>query len=184
MTELEKIKRAQMYIDKMVKGINPITDTEIPKDDTLNNVRIMRCLIYVNEVLEKVIENDGYIGKSSRPRREKFSTTPEEINTLVPSDNKLPISVIADNINEALHKENTRKIPATKITNWLLSKGFLELISISEGKNKRIPSEAGLALGITSEIRNGARGEYLAILYDRNAQQFIFDNLIAILEEK
>ena len=38
MTELEKIQRAKMYIDKMANGINPITDEQTVDDDTLNNV--------------------------------------------------------------------------------------------------------------------------------------------------
>ena len=44
MTELEKIQRAKMYIDKMANGINLITDEQTTDDDTLNNVRVSRCL--------------------------------------------------------------------------------------------------------------------------------------------
>lgn len=35
MTELDTIKRAKMYIDKMANGINPVTDTEVAEDDSL-----------------------------------------------------------------------------------------------------------------------------------------------------
>ena len=31
MTELEKMQRAKMYIDKMANGINPIDDTAAPE---------------------------------------------------------------------------------------------------------------------------------------------------------
>ena len=51
MTELEKIQRAKMYIDKMANGINPITDEQTVDDDTLNNVRVSRCLFYVSDIL-------------------------------------------------------------------------------------------------------------------------------------
>lgn len=43
MTEFEKMQRAKMYIDKLANGIDPLTDTEIMCDSTLNNVRISRC---------------------------------------------------------------------------------------------------------------------------------------------
>ena len=53
MTELEKIQRAKMYIDKMANGINPITDEQTVDDDTLNNVRVSRCLFYVSDILRQ-----------------------------------------------------------------------------------------------------------------------------------
>lgn len=42
MTELEKIERAKMYMDKLANGINPIDDTMAPDDDLINNVRLPR----------------------------------------------------------------------------------------------------------------------------------------------
>ena len=59
MTELEKMQRAKMYIDKMANGINPIDDTAAPENDVINNVRISRCFFYVSDILRQVIENGG-----------------------------------------------------------------------------------------------------------------------------
>lgn len=36
MTELEKMERAKMYLDKLANGIDPITDQELPDDTVLN----------------------------------------------------------------------------------------------------------------------------------------------------
>ena len=36
MTELEKMQRAKMYIDKMANGINPIDDTPAADSDILS----------------------------------------------------------------------------------------------------------------------------------------------------
>ena len=63
MTELETMQRAKMYLDKLSRGIDPITDREMPEDAVLNNVRICRCLHYVSGVLEQVIANGGVVGK-------------------------------------------------------------------------------------------------------------------------
>ena len=41
MTELEKIERAKIYIDKLADGINPIDDLPAPDDDLINNVRLI-----------------------------------------------------------------------------------------------------------------------------------------------
>lgn len=43
MTELEKMQRAKMYIDKLANEVDPLTDAEVTSDSTLNNVRISKC---------------------------------------------------------------------------------------------------------------------------------------------
>lgn len=43
MTELEKIERARIYMNKLANGINPIDDSEISDADIANNIRLSRC---------------------------------------------------------------------------------------------------------------------------------------------
>lgn len=59
MTEIEKLGVAQMYIEKLANGIDPLTDREVQENDIINNVRISRCLFYVAYVLKRVQES-GY----------------------------------------------------------------------------------------------------------------------------
>ena len=44
---------------KLAKGIDPITGSEAPENDVINNLRVSRCLFYVADVLGRVIENGG-----------------------------------------------------------------------------------------------------------------------------
>lgn len=62
MTELETMKRAKMYIDKLANGINPLDNTNVSEDDIINNVRISRCFFYISNILRQVIENIGTKG--------------------------------------------------------------------------------------------------------------------------
>ena len=59
MTELEIMQHAKDYLDKLAKGIDPLTGREVPEGEIINNVRISRCLFYVSDVLRQVIENGG-----------------------------------------------------------------------------------------------------------------------------
>lgn len=59
MTELEKIKRARTYMEKLANGINPLDDTLAPDEDIINQVRLSRCFFFVSDVLRQVIENGG-----------------------------------------------------------------------------------------------------------------------------
>ena len=59
MTEVEKIAYAKTYIEKLANGINPLTDQPVPDSDSINNVRISRCLFYVSDLLRQIVENGG-----------------------------------------------------------------------------------------------------------------------------
>lgn len=50
MSELEKLQKAQLYIEKLANGIDPISNDPIKDDSVLNNIKIARCLFYINEV--------------------------------------------------------------------------------------------------------------------------------------
>ena len=65
MTELETLKRAKMYVDKLANGVNPLNDEHVKDDDVINNVRISRCLFYVSSVLSKVIDNGGEVNQKN-----------------------------------------------------------------------------------------------------------------------
>ena len=48
-------------------------------------------------------------------------------------------------------------------------------------RGKRVPSELGEQLGIFLEHRTGVHGEYDVVMYNREAQQFILDNLDSLI---
>ena len=80
MTELEIMQRAKMYVDKLANGINPLTDQPAPEGDTVNQVRISRCLFYVSDVLRRVIENGGQVGGGSAPLSALKHADPDQRN--------------------------------------------------------------------------------------------------------
>lgn len=57
MTEIEKMQRAKMYLDKLVNGLNPIDDSAVAPTDIVRNERIVNCFKYISNVLEKQIGN-------------------------------------------------------------------------------------------------------------------------------
>ena len=75
---LELLKHAKEYIEKMANGINPLTGEIVPDNDLINNIRISRCLFYVNNILGEVLENASK--KSKKQRIIPFNLNQEEIN--------------------------------------------------------------------------------------------------------
>ena len=60
MNEIEIIARAQMYLEKLANGVNPMTDEEIAENDVINNVRISRCLYYVTGILKQITTTGSF----------------------------------------------------------------------------------------------------------------------------
>ena len=182
MTELEIMQRAKMYMDKLAQGIDPITDWEMSEDSVLNNVRLTRCFFYVSGILERVIANGGQVGERTYSR--EFSIKAEQLSRVSISQAPVRISQLVEAINAAVDDPQMKKLGVTTITNWLLAKGYLEKKQSSNGKTGRVSTENGIQIGLSTQIRQGEYGEYLAVLYNAQAQQFILEHLTGILEEK
>ena len=121
MTELEKIERAKMYMDKLANGINPIDGTMAPDDDLINNVRLSRCFFFVSDVLRQVIENGG----TKSAVNEKLKKLPLEIpmekrSQFAYSEVPIPASEIAKRINALADNDTMQKLTYSHMAhgNW------------------------------------------------------------------
>lgn len=105
----------------------------------------------------------------------------EELKERIPLfDEPVPVSFLTKRINEAA--ENTRRISAVRVTNWLLRQGYLEEKRMEGGTKTRVATANGREIGIITEQREGEAGEtYCTNLYDSTAQRFILDSLGEIM---
>ena len=182
MTELEILQHAKEYLDKLAKGIDPLTGREVPEGEIINNVRISRCLFYVSDVLRQVIENGGIQVKAVKDsEKAPFALSFEDRSRYAFGDWPLSASQIAQRLNELVDLETMQKLKTTSITKFLLQSGLLFDEEDSGGKKNKRPTEAGRELGISTQLRTGQNGDYTAVVYSREAQQFILDNLDAII---
>ena len=179
MTELETMQRAKMYLEKLSRGIDPITDREMPEDSVLNNVRICRCLHYVTGILDQVIANGGVVGKKApKPR---FVITRERLSGYRFSEQSVRITEFVELLWNCAADPEMKKPSTTVFTNWLLEKGLLCKEMGPDGKNRRVPTDAGYLIGMSLQSRQGQYGEYTAVCYNESAQRFLLDHMEEIL---
>ncbi len=184
MTELEKIRRAKLYIDKLAAGVDPITDAEVPGDSVLNNVRLSRCFYYVSEILRQVIDNGGTAAPPKRTAKEAFALSPEDRNAFEYTREPVQVSRFVERINGLVDMERVKKLTTTVITDWLLEKGFLTVVEQENGRKNRVPTQLGNKIGLSSETRQGQYGEYTAVFYSEDAQRFVMDHLDEIIQRR
>ena len=182
MTELEKIAYAKTYIEKLANGINPLTDQPVPDSDSINNVRISRCLFYVSDILRQIVENGGVSRIKTKTAKVPFQLDYETRKNFRYSETPIPISEITRRINELIPSEDMKKLNYKFISDWLIQAGFLVLVTNDDGTTTRKPTDNGIQLGITLEQRKGQNRFYTVVVYNKVAQQFILDNLDAAIE--
>lgn len=187
MTELERIAYAKAFIDKMAMGQNPIDDTVIPDGDTLNQVRISRCLFYVSGVLDQLIKCGGIpeqTPESSSTKQEKkqsFTLTTEEISQFEFSDKAILAGEFVNRLN-AIKSAGVSPIPKTKFNGWVLSLGLVEPFQDEGGRHGYRPTAFGAEIGLSSEMRRIYQRSIQAVTYNRDAQVFLMDNINGLLE--
>ncbi len=169
-TEIDqnKLKVAIDWVNKLANGINPLSGEPVPDNEIVNNVHISRCLFYVAGILSEA--------GNKRVRRElDFHITPEDAQKVVIVEGT-GISMFVSEINKIIPKD-MKRLSAVAVTGWLVGEGYLREIKKDDGHTTKTPTEAGRAIGISSEIRNGVHGDYLAITYSTEAQRFILESL-------
>lgn len=107
-----------------------------------------------------------------------FHITFAQLAGYVPSQKPMLITQVAYMIS-CLQDDATAKLKPTDLTDWLMRLGLLQNTNVN-GKNYKLPTEAGMALGISREDRHSQNGDYSVALYNADAQRFIVDNLSAV----
>ena len=174
-----KLDLAITYIERMAEGKHPVTNQDLIGDPVVNDPNVIRCLFFIQTILQKVQENGGVITSSTRTKKEEFPfETLKEFKFR--KDNS--ITHIMQQINEPIEGRNIKKLSYTRVTKWLKLSGYLTEEQDKElNKMVTVPTEKGRELGIYTERREQAgRPTYVVVMYNEEAQYFIVNNLEAI----
>ncbi len=189
MTEKEKMILAKKYLDYLSRGFNPLDESPIRNDDIVRNERISRCLMYVSEVLGEVIEKgmgqdkEFSYKKPEKVKKEEFYLSEEDRKCFIFSDKPLTSTEIATGLSSIRDEVKYRDLKGVAINEVLFQMGFLCEETGYNGRVSYVPTEEGLSLGIIKEKRLSQYNTvYFINLFTKPAQQFIIDNLDAVIE--
>ena len=177
---IEMLVNTQSYLNLLANGRDPVTGNDLPEDTVLNSVQLSRCFNTASGVLQKVIENGGEVRRFMKKQLPPFTITEEEKAGVELSDEPVQITKFCERINGQIDTEKLRKLKVTAFGKWLLDKGFLTLDVHKEQKYKK-PTELGESIGLTSALRVYGNQEYYAMTYNKDAQQFLMDNLDEVI---
>ena len=173
------LKHAQEYIEKMANGINPLNNEKIKEDELINNVRISRCLFYVNTILKEVIANN-------KTKTKPFYLTKEQLSKYEYTNFPISITQILKKINALITDSAMSKLKINELINWLLEVGLIKIVEKNE-KQVKVPTEFGRNLGLHIEHISTPSKEYDKIMYSKEAEEYIianFTNLLTFINKK
>ena len=194
MERIALVERAKMYLQLLSNGVHPVTGQSIPQDSAFVDPKVKRCFSFISEVLDEYVELKAKADQLEKDRnkntivvakKQVFSITQEQCNSIKLS--KEPISVMAfmKNINEVIDVETTEKLSSTRINKWLTNRGLVTSEKVQTVTNKTIykPSDVAVRIGITEESFVDRKiGEVKTqIKLEERAQLFIIENLEEII---
>jgi len=166
----------------LANGVVPGTG-EVITDSALNNPQVIRTLYGILNVLNLLIANGGKL--SSSTKKNPVIVTDDMKNVVAISDSPVTITNFIEPLRSFMKNSGTRVISTTVFTNWLMEHGYLSNEEFTQGtvvKNRRIPTDKGTKIGIATETRDGMYGQYVVALYSTEAQKFLKDKLVEIVE--
>ena len=180
MNEIDKLRRAKLYMDKLSGGVDPNSGMRVHEDDIVRDSRVIACFEYISRVLEWEIESfENRPAAPKKQRRRRVFINDDQFSQLQLNYGECKVSDIANEINRVIVDNGTKKMQASWINDWLESIGMI----CRNADGRRVATAEGGEIGISSKLKTRANGEeYYLNLYSIQAQSFIFDNLRAIID--
>jgi len=183
------------YLERLLSGHNPVNNTVIEDDTVLMDDNVQRCFSFIVDILGRITA-DSEISSNPVPREVKkkdiqvltYRPNSDEIISKMVQDREVPMAemegLISSYLSE-LFEEEVKKISATRISNWLVDKGYLARVEEDNGHHYREATENGLLIGMTNNVvQNGDAGYYMQYRFTPKAQRFVFENLAEIAKYK
>lgn len=183
MIDSEKLDRALIYLDRIANGNNPVSNLPVEEDTVLNNPNVIRCMYFVKEVLQEVKRNGYAVGAKGKKQAKK--DFPYEVLNQYRYYEDTTITKVLGQINQMIDTEVYKKIKVNSVMNWFVDNNYLyEELDEKTRKKKRKATEKGYQIGIRNENREFNGREYLAVVFSKQAQEFIVNNLQQMIDRE
>jgi len=159
----EKMIKANEILNKMANGINPVNGKPIDADCFLQDPRIIRCLFFVQQVLDKVINNEI---NTSGKKAANFIITAEEKDRIKFPEEKIGVNKLASCINKVIDLDRSRKVTGVEINRQLKKMGILDEELLENGKKRTVIKDDSYKYGMEIEKRNYNGEEYDMVCFN------------------
>ena len=177
MNEQQKIEKAKEILEKIAKGVDPLTGEQIEGESFLNDPRMIRCFYFVAEVLDNV--NKGVY--SSR-RGGKFVITEEQKKMVeFPAEN-IGVNEFSKRINACIDPAVSKNLTGTELNKKLKKLGILSEEQYGEGKTRTTTNDRSAEFGFELEPKSYNGVEYNMVVINDIGKKYLLENIEQIME--
>lgn len=175
-TERDKLIKAKEILLKMANGINPVNGENISKDSFLHDPRLIRCLFYISQIIDKNIN-----GRIDAPKPEKFIITSEEKSKVEFPAYNIGMNEFAKSINNVLNLYESKRITGLEVNKRLRAMGILSGKITEKGSIHTITNDKSKDYGFEM-VRASYNGrEYDKIVVNDIGKKYLLDNIEKIM---
>jgi hypothetical protein len=178
--EDKKLNRAIEIMKLLTEGINPFTNEPYEEASLINDSRMVRCLYYVVEILEKY--KAGNVTKYVPLKDLPYCFTEEVMRKVkLPSD-RIGVSTFAKAVNEVTDPAVCKKLTGMALNNQLKKMGILSDETAANGKRHTATNDLSGQYGmemITAEF-NGST--YEKVVFNEKGKEFLLGHIQEIMD--
>ena len=174
--EKSYLYQAQKYLEALGNGSDPVTGEKLSADTVLNRTEFARVFLNVSSFISEYLDRPAPADSSLRP----FDPKAADLSAFTPVNKPVSLSVIIKNINSVSDLSAMQPLDFRQVRSWAIRSGLLEKTEYN-GKFCWTATKEGEGFGISSVGRTYNNEDCMVTLYDRNAQQYIADNLQSIV---
>ncbi len=146
------------------------------------NICISACKTLNINAYDQLVKNTDEVETAClKSGKKPFFATEQMRAHYKPYEYPVTVTELARQIN-LLKPYEMKRLSYRWILNFLKDALFIEDYEAADGHIYKKTTEAGESIGIFTEQRTSERGTYTVLLYNTEAQQFIFDNIDAIAD--
>ncbi|ATW26628.1 hypothetical protein [Candidatus Formimonas warabiya] len=176
--EKEKLVRAKEIIQKVAQGVNPFNGEPIEERSFLQEPRMIRCLFFIQEVLDQAMEGQIRI-TDKKPGA--FIISQEEKSKIELPPGKIGINEFAKAVNKVIDANRSKRITGTEINKQLKKMGILGEEKLENGNTRTVTNDQSHEYGMETEKRNYNGNEYEMVVFNDRGKRFLLENLEKIM---
>ncbi len=175
-SEIEKIEKSIAVLEKIARGVDPLSGEILRENSFLNDPKIIRCFYFVTEVLKNVSQ-----GAYSNPKATEFVITGEQKKRVEFPEGKIGVNEFSKRVNECLDLCFSKRLTGVELNRRLKKLGVLSEEKTENGKTRTIVNDNSGKYGFEMEKRAYNGVEYEAVVMNDSGKKYLLDNIEAIM---
>jgi hypothetical protein len=176
--QVEQLSQTKNVLERLAKGVNPLTGKMVEQESFLQHVEIGKCLAVAGEIVERFIGNGCRVG--GRNKQIPFIITVAQKKAVKLTDGKIGVNEFSRCVNRCLDADG-KKLTGVELNKRLKKLGILSEEKLPDGKSHTTVNGKSSDYGFEREYRSYKGETYEMVVINEIGKKYLLDNLETIM---